>query len=119
MCVVIYIRVCEVKIFLPLKKGRLNAKHKHVSGSHFLSLPLSFSLDSFALCPNLSLFSLGSKKKEEKKIESNFFSKKRGFFQVSHHFLFLPLLLLRGIILSLLRVYSKERVGEKGEDKRV
>jgi hypothetical protein len=115
--------VCEVKIFLPLKKGTIvNAKHKHVSGSHFLSLPLSFSLASFALSLSVQIFrhfSLWFEKKEEKKIESNFFSKKRGFFQESHHFLFLTVLLLRGIILSLLRVYSKERVGEKGEDKRV
>ena len=112
-----------MKIFLPLKKGTIERKTQtRVRFTLSLSLSLSFSLDSFALsrCPNLSsLFSLGSKKKEEKKIESNFFSKKRGFFQESHHFLFLPLLLLRGIILSLLRVYSKERVGEKGEDKRV
>ena len=94
----------------------MNAKHKHVSGSHFLSLPLSFSLDSFALsrCPNLSTFLSGSKKKEEKKIESNFFSKKRGFFQESHHFLFLPLLLLRGIILSLC-AYTLKRGLEKRE----
>ena len=117
----IYIRVCEVKIFLPLKKGTIERKTQtrvrftlSLSPSLFLS-----GLFRSLSCPNLSLFSLGSKKKEEKKIESNFFSKKRGFFQESHHFLFLPLLLLRGIILSLLRVYSKERVGEKGEDKRV
>ena len=118
VCDILYICVCEVKIFLPLKKGTIvNAKHKHVSGSHFLSLPLSFSLDSFtlALCPNLSsLFSLVRKKKR-KKNRIKFLFEKGGFFQESHHFLFL----LRGIILSLLRVYSKERVGEKGEDKRV
>ena len=75
----IYIRVCEVKIFLPLKKGRLNAKHKHVSGSHFLSLPLSFSLDSFALCPNLSLFSLVRKKKRKKKSNQISFRKSGDF----------------------------------------
>ena len=117
----IYIRVCEVKIFLPLKKGTIERKTQtrvrftlSLSPSLFLS-----GLFRSLSCPNLSTFLSGSKKKEEKKIESNFFSKKRGFFQESHHFLFLPLLLLRGIILSLLRVYSKERVGEKGEDKRV
>lgn len=115
----IYIRVCEVKIFLPLKKGTIERKTQ--TRVRF-TLSLSPSLFLSGLFRSLSksfAFLSGSKKKEEKKIESNFFSKKRGFFQESHHFLFLPLLLLRGIILSLLRVYSKERVGEKGEDKRV
>jgi len=108
-----------VKIFLPLKKGTIERKTQ--TRVRF-TLSLSPSLFLSGLFRSLSksfAFLSGSKKKEEKKIESNFFSKKRGFFQVSHHFLFLPLLLLRGIILSLLRVYSKERVGEKGEDKRV
>ena len=108
-----------MKIFLPLKKGTIERKTQ--TRVRF-TLSLSPSLFLSGLFRSLSksfAFLSGSKKKEEKKIESNFFSKKRGFFQESHHFLFLPLLLLRGIILSLLRVYSKERVGEKGEDKRV
>ena len=117
----IYIRVCEVKIFLPLKKGTIERKTQ-TRVRFTLSLSPSLSLSGFFRSRSLSksfvtLFSL-VRKKEEKKIESNFFSKKRGFFQESHHFLFLTLLLLRGIILSL-RVYSQERVGEKGEDKRV
>lgn len=119
VCVVIYIYVCvKWRFFSPWKKGRLNAKHKHVSGSHFLSLPLSFSLDSFALalCPNLSsLFSLVRKKKRKKKSNQISFRKSGDFSKNPTTFCFL----LRGIILSLLRVYSKERVGEKGEDKRV
>ena len=60
----------------------MNAKHKHVSGSHFLSLPLSFSLDSFALalCPNLSsLFSLVRKKKRKKKSNQISFRKSGDF----------------------------------------
>ena len=123
MCVVIYIyiRVCEVKIFLPLKKGTIERKTQ-TRVRFTLSLSPSLFLSGLFRSRSLSKsfdFSLWFEKKEEKKIESNFFSKKRGFFQESHHFLFLPLLLLRGIILSLLRVYSKERVGEKGEDKRV
>ena len=118
----IYIRVCEVKIFLPLKKGTIERKTQtrvRFTLSLSPSLFLSGLFRSRSLSKSFATFLSGSKKKEEKKIESNFFSKKRGFFQESHHFLFLPLLLLRGIILSLLRVYSKERVGEKGEDKRV
>ena len=92
--------------FSPLqKKGRLNAKHKHVSGSHFLSLPLSFSLDSFALSVQIFHFSLWFEKKEKKKIESNFFSKKRGFFQESHHFLFLTIIIITwNYSLSLARI---------------
>lgn len=84
----IYICVCVIyniyvyvkwRFFSPWKKGRLNAKHKHVSGSHFLSLPLSFSLDSFALCPNLSLFSL-VRKKRGKKNRIKFLFEKAGIF---------------------------------------
>ena len=110
-----------MKIFLPLKKGTIERKTQ-TRVRFTLSLSPSLFLSGLFRSRSLSKsfdFSLWFEKKEEKKIESNFFSKKRGFFQESHHFLFLTLLLLRGIILSLLRVYSKERVGEKGEDKRV
>jgi hypothetical protein len=81
VCVVIYICVCEVKIFLPLKKGTIvNAKHKHVSGSHFLSLPLSFSLDSFALSVQIFHFSLfWFEKKKEKKNRIKFLFEKADF----------------------------------------
>ena len=123
MCVcVIYniYRVCEVKIFLPLKKGTIERKTQtrvrftlSLSPSLFLS-----GLFRSRSCPNLSTFLSGSKKKEEKKIESNFFSKKRGFFQESHHFLFLRYYYYVELF-SLSARILKERVGEKGEDKRV
>jgi hypothetical protein len=106
VCVVIYICVCEVKIFLPLKKGTIvNAKHKHVSGSHFLSLPLSFSLDSFALSVQIFHFSLfWFEKKKEKKIESNFFSKKRIFPRIPPLFVSHVIIITWNYSLSLARI---------------
>ena len=102
VCCDIYIYVCvKWRFFSPWKKGRLNAKHKHVSGSHFLSLPLSFSLDSFALalCPNLSsLFSLVRKKKRKKKSnqisfrKSGDFSKNPTTFCFSRYYYYVELL---------------------------
>ena len=60
----------------------MNAKHKHVSGSHFLSLPLSalsFSLDSFALSVQIFHFSLWFEKKREKKNRIKFLFEKVDF----------------------------------------
>ena len=111
----IYIRVCEVKIFLPLKKGTIERKTQ-TRVRFTLSLSPSLFLSGLFRSPPVQIFrfSLWFEKKEEKKIESNFFSKKRGFFQESHHFLFLTLLLLRGIILSLC-AYTLKRGLEKRE----
>ena len=83
-----------MKIFLPFKRRDdvEQTKHKHVS--------VRF----------------------EKREKKNRIKKAQDFFLESHTILHLfvshVIILLRGIILSL-RVYSKERVGEKGEDKRV
>ena len=103
----IYIRVCEVKIFLPFKRRDDWTQNTNTCQVHTFSL----SLDS--------LFTLSLFQKREKK---NRIKKAQDFFLESHTILHLfvshVIILLRGIILSL-RVYSKERVGEKGEDKRV
>ena len=67
-CLYIYMCVWS-EDFSPLKKkGWLNSKHKHVSGSHFLSLSLSLWTLSLSLSvPNLSLFCSKKKKIESKK----------------------------------------------------
>ena len=104
VCVLWYIYVCEVKIFLPFKKkGTIERKTQHVS--HFLS--------------NLSLKSFTFRLFEKKRKKKSRIKKALDFFQNFTPFCFsLRYYILRGIILSL-RVYHKERVGEKGEDKRV
>ena len=119
VCVVIYIRVCEVKIFLPFKKRDDWTQNTNTCQVHTFSLSLSFFSLSVSV-PNIITPRFGRNKKsflfpskeEKQKIESNFFLKKRGFFQESHHFLFLTLLLLRGIILC---AYTLKRGLEKRE----
>ena len=92
--------MCEVKIFLPLKKGTIERKTQ--TRVRF-TLSLSPSLFLSGLFRSLSLsksfaFLSGFEKKRGKKNRIKFLFQKGGFFQESHHFL---LLLLRGIILSL------------------
>ena len=93
----IYVCVCEVKIFLPFKRRDdvEQTKHKHVSVR----------------------FEKREKKNRIKKAQRIFSSNPIQFY--TFLFLITLFILLRGISLSLRRVYSKERVGEKGEDKRV
>ena len=78
---------------------------------------LSLSLSLSGLFHSLSLFQIFHFSVRKRK-KSN--QKSAGFFPESHTILhlFVSHVILRGIILSL-RVYYKERVGEKGEDKRV
>ena len=121
VCVVIYIYVCvKWRFFSPSKEGTIERKTQ-TRVRFTLSLSPSLFLSGLfrSLCPNLSLFSLVRKKREKKKSNQISFRKSGDFSKNPTTFCFSQLLLLRGIILSLLRVYSKERVGEKGEDKRV
>ena len=108
--------MCEVKIFLPLKKGTIERKTQtRVRFTLSLSLSLSLSLDSFALalCPNLSsLFSLVRKKKRKKKSNQISFPKRWIFPRI-------PPLFVIIITWNYSLSARKERVGEKGEDKRV
>ena len=107
--------------FSPLEqKGRLNAKHKHVSGSHFLSPSLSLSLWTLSLSLSVQIFhfSLWFEKKRGKKNRIKFLFEKAGIFPR------IPPLFVSHVIIitwnySRVYEYSKERVGEKGEDKRV
>jgi hypothetical protein len=116
----IYIRVCEVKIFLPFKRRDDWTQNTNTCQVHTFSLSLSLSLWTLSLSLSKSFtFLSGSKKKRKKKSNQISFRKSGDFSKNPTTFCFSQLLLLRGIILSLLRVYSKERVGEKGEDKRV
>ena len=112
VCVAIYNIYVYVKwrFFSPSKEGTIERKtHTRVR----FTLSLSPSLDS--------LFTLSLSVSKKRKKKSN--QKGAGFFPLESHtilhlFVSHVIILLRGIILSL-RVYSKERVGEKGEDKRV
>jgi len=76
----IYIRVCEVKIFLPLKKGTIERKTQ-TRVRFTLSLSPSLFLSGLfrSLCPNLSLFSLVRKKKRKKKSNQISFRKSVDF----------------------------------------
>ena len=112
----IYIRVCEVKIFLPLKKGTIERKTQ-TRVRFTLSLSPSLFLSGLfrSLCPNLSLFSL-VRKKRGKKNRIKFLFEKAGIFPRIP-----PLFVSHVIIITWNYSLSarKERVGEKGEDKRV
>ena len=110
----IYIRVCEVKIFLPLKKGTIERKTQTRVRFTLSLSPSLFLSDSFALalCPNLSLFSLVRKKKRKKKSNQISFPKRWIFPRI-------PPLFVIIITWNYSHSARKERVGEKGEDKRV
>ena len=119
VCVVIYIYIyvyVKWRFFSPWKKGRLNAKHKHVSGSHFLSLSgLSFHSH---LCSKFQIFHFSFRlfEKRGKKNRIKFLFEKAWIFPRIP-----PLFVSHVIIITWNYSLSarKERVGEKGEDKRV
>ena len=111
----IYIRVCEVKIFLPLKKGTIERKTQ--TRVRF-TLSLSPSLFLSGLFRSLSLsksfaFLSGFEKKRGKKNRIKFLFEKAWIFPR------IPPLFVIIITWNYSLSARKERVGEKGEDKRV